>query len=122
VADDVDDDQENAGNEPPSSRRDLTENVPAPEESVRVFRDTTPVPEATLPIKTEPEHRQWWFRNMTFLVIALLVALVVLATLITTAFVPSAGSLATDIAKSAIPALITLLGTAVTWAFRSGKE
>ncbi|GAB4662173.1 hypothetical protein MOKP64_44970 [Mycobacterium avium subsp. hominissuis] len=79
-----------------------------------------PVPEAPLPIEADPlgRHRQR-FQTMTFLTVAVLIGVVTLSTLLAAAIAPDAGALAGEIAKSSLPALITLLSAAITWAFRS---
>lgn len=82
------------------------------------FSEDVSVPEAQLPITRKRKHLQT-FQTMSFLVIGGLVALVIMAALLATVVQPTAGPLATDIAKTALPALITLLGTAIAWAFRS---
>lgn len=82
------------------------------------FSENAPVPEEALPIQLAEKHRRR-FQTLAFKGIASLVGLVTLATLTATAFAPDASALAGEIAKMALPALIALLGAAVTWAFSS---
>jgi hypothetical protein len=74
-----------------------------------------------------------WFQNRSLWVIAGLIVFFALATLGTAvgaAFIPDEHdaarntviALASDIAKSAIPTLIALLGTAAAWAFKDSEK
>lgn len=72
---------------------------------------------------TDPKHEQkfrWWALG----VIAGLCVFFALATLLVAALASgeAAGQIASDMAKTAIPTLLTLLGTAVAWAFKSEKD
>lgn len=78
------------------------------------------VPDAPLPIRLADEHRRR-FQMLAFKYVAALVVVVTLATLTISAVVPEVNGLATEISKTSLPALFTLLGTAVAWAFRSDQ-
>lgn len=72
---------------------------------------------------TDPKHEQkfrWWALG----VIAGLCIFFALATLLvgTLTTKDAAAQIASDMAKTAIPTLLTLLGTAVAWAFKSEKD
>ncbi|KKE99407.1 hypothetical protein [Mycolicibacterium obuense] len=72
---------------------------------------------------TDPKHEQkfrWWALG----VIAGLCIFFALATLLvgTLTTKEAAAQIASDMAKTAIPTLLTLLGTAVAWAFKSEKD
>ena len=72
---------------------------------------------------TDPKHEQkfrWWALG----VIAGLCIFFALSTLLIGALATreAAAQIASDMAKTAIPTLLTLLGTAVAWAFKSEKD
>lgn len=72
---------------------------------------------------TKRKHEQkfrWWALG----VIAGLCVFFALSTLLVAALASgeAAGQVASDTAKTAIPTLLTLLGTAVAWAFKSEKD
>jgi hypothetical protein len=72
---------------------------------------------------TEHEHQRkfrWW----ALIIIAALCAFFGVATLLVGALASKDESIrmASDVAKTSIPTLLTLLGTAVAWAFKSEKD
>ncbi|MBB3753618.1 hypothetical protein FHT44_006140 [Mycolicibacterium sp. BK634] len=72
---------------------------------------------------TEREHQKkfrWWALG----VIAALCVFFGLTTLLFAAHAPNKDAIqvASDMAKTSIPTLLTLLGTAVAWAFKSEKD
>lgn len=106
---------------------DLTETETAAERAVPVSAGEITENESAAPpeklAKTEHEHQQkfrWWALG----VIASLCVFFGLATLLfaNLASDPAEVQVASDIAKTSIPALLTLLGTAVAWAFKSEKD
>ncbi|OBB18028.1 hypothetical protein A5761_08915 [Mycolicibacterium setense] len=79
--------------------------------------DAAPTP-VTTSKQSVPKHRfRWWALG----IIAVLFVLTGTGTLLTAALSTHDGAtqVASDIAKTAIPTLLTLLGTATAWAFKS---
>jgi predicted anti-sigma-YlaC factor YlaD len=102
---------------------EIYEEEPADDRPVTISRSLTEdaaVPDAPLPIRVADEHRRR-FQMLAFKYVAALVAFVTLATLGISAIAPEVGGLAVEISKTSLPALFTLLGTAVAWAFRSDQ-
>ncbi|QZH69597.1 hypothetical protein [Mycolicibacterium farcinogenes] len=127
VAADGDDQQDPAENGPengPNSTIPIPEEPP-PVEGQPILSDagTGVLPDAsTSPVRASqqsvPKHRfRWWALG----IIATLCLLTGTGTLLTAALSTHDGAtqVASDIAKTAIPTLLTLLGTATAWAFKS---
>lgn len=111
----------------PGESGDLIETEDAAEGAVPVTRSGFVSNEPAAPpenlAKTEHEHQQqfrWWALG----IIAALCVFFGLATLFFANFAssPDEVQVASDIAKTSIPTLLTLLGTAVAWAFKSEKD
>lgn len=112
--------------------REAEPGVPAPVEDVTDDDADHPVDDlvedeeadpAGVVVDTDPKHEQkfrWWALG----VIAGLCVFFALSTLLVAALATgeAAGQVASDMAKTAIPTLLTLLGTAVAWAFKSEKD
>lgn len=122
--DDQQDPAENGLENGPSSTIPIQEEPP-PVEGQPELSDAgngNPPDAATTPVTTskhsEPKHRfRWWALGT----IAVLFVLTGIGTLLTAALSTHDGAtqVASDIAKTAIPTLLTLLGTATAWAFKS---
>jgi len=77
-----------------------------------------PVNETAVRVRSEVEHR----RRFQWFALGAITGLTIffcLSTLVTAALSHDAVPLAQDMSKAAIPALLTLLGTCVAWAFKS---
>lgn len=128
MAADGDDPQDPAKNTPengPNRTIPIPEEPPPMEGQPELTDDAgngNPPAAATTPVTTskhsEPKHRfRWWALGT----ITVLVVLTGTGTLLTAALSTHDGAtqVASDIAKTAIPTLLTLLGTATAWAFKS---
>lgn len=115
-------DEENGDVPAAEAAFEICEDEPADDRPVisRSLTEDTTVPDAPLPIRVADEHRRR-FQMLAFKYVAALVAFVTLATLGLSALAPEVGGLAIEISKTSLPALFTLLGTAVAWAFRSDQ-
>lgn len=88
-----------------------------------IFRSDEPAAPPEPLAGTEREHQRkfrWW----ALIVISTLCVFFGLATLLVGALASQQESIqmAGDVAKTSIPTLLTLLGTAVAWAFKSEKD
>jgi len=101
---------------------EIYEEEPADNRPVGVssLTEDATVPDAPLPIRLADQHRRK-FQMLAFKYVAALVVFVTLATLAISAVAPEVSGLAVEISKISLPALFTLLGTAVAWAFRSDQ-
>ncbi|OKH65368.1 hypothetical protein EB72_06935 [Mycobacterium sp. SWH-M1] len=116
-------DDDTAEDEIPPDGDDSTEGLVEDVEAADDLVELIPADPTDVVAATKRQHVQkfrWWALG----VIAGLCVFFALATLLVGALASgeAAGRISSDMAKTAIPTLLTLLGTAVAWAFKSEKD